>query len=120
MIAGMPVAAWSERPVPPKIPSSPTAANQVPIETASPTAPPTAIGLRNDEFDPRRLAVIAARTRMHSRPSRKTSTAELMTAVVFDMCRAVAASEGSGVPSPECQPRMTATQATARATATQR
>ena len=55
-------------------PTMPTAMNQV-INVAPKAMPaPAAMGRRYIRFFPVMLAVIAARTRMHSRPSRNTRT----------------------------------------------
>ena len=82
MIAGIPVAAWTASPLAPNIPMNQIARNHVPTPAISPSPPPAATGLRYARLPPRKLAVIAASTRIVSRPSRKTRIALSTTAVV--------------------------------------
>src|SRR3984893_2714071 len=72
----------------------PTAMIQVIRVAINPTPAPAATGRRRTLRSPTMLAVIAERTRMHSSPSRKTSTAMSSMATVLLVCGCV----GSGEP----------------------
>jgi len=71
--------------------------NQVATEAANAAAAPSAIGRRPTVLAPLRAASTTASTRIASRPSRRTSTAESMTTLVR-LSEPAAASVGSGGP----------------------
>ena len=90
--------------------------NQVPTPAASASDPPAATGRRYTLLAPRKLAVIAASTRIVSSPSRNTRIAESITTVVRHPVRA---SVGSVVPPLACQLKTTIRTAPIRTTAVQ-
>ena len=85
----------------------PTTANQVMSVAANASAAPAATGRWYDCVDPFMLAVMAASTRMHSSPSRKTSTA-MSSALTVE---GLSSDSGSGVP-PEAIAVQTSTAST--------